>query len=139
MMDIRTHAEILEARRDSIRRRIADGYYEQDGVIDVAAELIAAEIGLTRSGCGRTLGEGLPAGSGFDSFPPSGDGVGRESAQRLAVTEPMQMPPHVGGRLPEEAAEVAQAWEEFNDKSGAIVWMAVAIFVALCLGGLALI
>lgn len=71
-----------------------------------------------------------------DSFPHSGDGVGQAApVQRLAVAEPMQMPPYVGGRLPEEAAEVAQAWEEFNDKSGAIVWMAVATFVALCLGG----
>lgn len=45
----------------------------------------------------------------------------------------------MGGQLPQARDEIAEAWADFDEKSGAILWLAVAFFVALCLGGWAVI
>lgn len=129
---MKTHGEILAYHRQCGVRQIGD---QPGELIDIYDESI-------RRGSGAT-GERAPAATDASVVShPSGDGVQvAQHPARLAVGEPMQavdLPPVVRGPqgLYRESADVAEAWERFEQDAKALPWfVAAAVVVIACLIG----
>lgn len=135
-MNPRPHKIILA------QQRVDSGFYEDNQhVDDVTFDLLSEDLRRSRGTKPMHPGNGLPAAAQHSPPPRSGDSVARESAQRLAVAEPMravELPPVMLGPegMYREADEIAREWRRFKDRSDAILtWLAVAFFIALCIGG----
>lgn len=138
---MRTHEQILSAERVRLAKaRCASGMYENDSVIDIAAERLHED--LRRRDAGIKPGDGLPvaAAPSFRS-PDDGDGVGAltDSRQRLAVAEPMQnfeaTPVFTGhaNELCDECDDVIATRARENEVADCLLWIACGVVVFLLL------